>query len=253
MTKENLYQSVYIPLPSRPLELHATDSYQTICDKLDDFFDDIISGYPEETQELLNDMYYNNTQVSFNGNTLETGAFANWHINGDYDNLNYSMSVDSRCYDAEVFFRWNKIHEIAVHIGQAHQRIQQIGIEDFLKEIENRDFNRFTELSVAPVEKLLLDTLPENIIAQELSYYNDLAHEILENDISVRRNMKYDHYMRLQHRVHSCALTASITEDDVARLHSREDVQQFNNTINTAQYPLPTRSTHRAGKSTQNL
>lgn len=237
MTKENLYKTINIPLPSQPLMLCPKDCYQTICDKLDDFFDDIISGYPDETQNLLRDMYYNNTNVVFDGHTIEGGSFANWHLTGSCDDLVYSMTVDSRCYDADIFFKWNKIHEIAVHIGQAHQRIQQVGVEDFLKEVENQDFNRFTELSVAPVEKILLDALPENIIKQELSYYHGPVRDILENDLVNRRRMGRDDYMRLQHRHGACTLTASITESDIALLHSRIDIQHFK--ANSNILPLP--------------
>lgn len=228
MTTAKLYRDIYVPLPSKPLYLSEQDSYTNVCDKLDDFFDDIVRGYPDDTRELLTDMYYNNTNIDFNGHTLEGGSFANWHIGGTYNDLRYSMSVDSRCYNSGVFFRWNKIHEIAVHIGQAHQRVQQVGVDAFLEEVDSGDFNRLTELSVAPTEKMLLNALPIGVIERELNVYNECAGDILRDDILIRKDMAYDSYMRLQHRVLSCDLTASITEEDVSRLHSRPDMQAFN-------------------------
>jgi hypothetical protein len=207
----HLYSIINIPLPSpdRIPVFCDSDTEDEVCRKIDAYFDDTIRNYSAQTKQLLRDMYYRNTNVIWDLR-LQDGSQANWSL--EPNGLIFKMFIDSRLRECPIQVRLNKIHEIAVHIGQAHQRIEQIGYDAFMDELPT--FRKFTEQSAAPVEKILYDVLPSAVIERDLSHagigFFSLTGidgsisfvptaEFLRNTFYPRQHMSFHQYIRLEH------------------------------------------------------
>lgn len=224
--QQQLYTAVNVPLPSKPLVISEEDSHYAVCQKIDRFFDDLIRNYPESTQDLLRAMYYDEANVLDVEKAIEQSYQANWFQYADETGIHYEMEIDCRLHASPIMCRWNKIHEVACHIGQTDQRIAQVGLDRWQKEFNS--FQRFTELSIAPAEKMLLDALPWNIIKEDLAYMNDASvASIVKNDIRTRKKMPYDEYVKLQHRI-SDPIDSIVAYAEHITLHLRQDVSVFN-------------------------
>ena len=104
---------------------------------------------------------------------------------------------------APFHLRWNKIHEIAGHIGQMHQREEQIGSNARIEELcgPDKSFGRFMEQSIAPAEKHLLDALPQNIIERAILAIADTRkREDARLILSGRTGINMHLYIKLVHR-----------------------------------------------------
>ncbi len=235
---EDLYHRTNVPLPSTPLLISDSDSLETVCRKIDNFFEDLIREYPDETQSLLRSMYYDDCNV-VPVRSIEQGSQASWNLSAGEDGIEYKMVLDERLFDTPILAKWNKIHEIAGHIGQVSHRIDMVGLDQWLEEVNNNSFRKFTELSIAPAEKALLDAIPETVIEGELKRLDKSIQSTMRHDIHIRREMDYDQYVRLRHRSDQCSLSASITEDEYRFFHSRPDVNSFAVQMRTDTIELP--------------
>lgn len=162
-----MHLQLNVPVPSKKLIIHPSDTTTVVCAKLDAYFDDIIRNYPESTKRLLRDMYYRDKNVLI-GRVYETpyGA-ALAMVKSNRFGVHFSVKLDKRVATSPIAVRMLKMHEIAVHVGQYHQRIEQVGIEKFFQECDQ--FGNFTEQSVAIIEKIMVDAVPKRVLIQSES------------------------------------------------------------------------------------
>lgn len=244
MTLPSSYDDLHVPLlPVTEWEIHPKDNAKTICRKIDLLFDIITSGYPNNTRLLLLDMYFNNRNVHPMDGYLEQGTQANWTVCMHDLFVGYHMTIDRRLMQCPILQRLNKIHEIAGHIGQANQRIRAVGFDQFEEEMHSNKFHIFTEQSIALVEKMLIDALPEKVIKADIKNIQDprMRSEMLK-DFKIRRALDYDRYSRLAHRKKSCPASAMMTEKDYQQLHDRPDVSAFDERMRQKMDQLHVRS-----------
>ena len=138
----SLYEELNVPIPSRLPVFSRSESLKSVSNKLDIYFDDIIRNYPIKTQEILKRMYYDNENVRV------LGRFLYWQGIGGLAEVkdagkHYFAHISHKDMQCPVFLRLTKIHEIAVHIGQFHQRISQVGYELFSRE-HTTSLHKFT-------------------------------------------------------------------------------------------------------------
>jgi len=242
---KNLYQQTYVPLPSQPLIILESDTAEKAYKKIDLYFNDLIQGYPHETQEILRSIY-NNDQDIILIDGIMNNLQANWNLSANDKGIKYTMLLDKQLYKSPLLTRWNKIHEIAGHIGQVSHRISVARLDQWLDEVNSNAFAKFTEMSIAPAEKMLVDALPEKLIETELSYLDHNIRGIMKHEISRRRTSDYTRYTHLEHRKATCEFSRSITEDDYNLLHSRPDIQKFDTLMNsqTARLSPPKKQKH---------
>src|SRR3990167_5699746 len=154
----NPFKNVYIPLPKKKVSITKQDTEETISQKLYDYFEDIINGYPASTKTLLKKIYYENQNVVLVDTFLKPGSEGLSaicylsHNNTTYTH-SFEIHIDINIFAAPLHAKLLKIHEIAIHVGQHHQRILEVGMEEHSK--ESKLFQKFTELSVAPAEKYI--------------------------------------------------------------------------------------------------
>lgn len=172
---------------------------ESICDLIDMFFNDLIRNYPESTRFVLYRMYYAGENIFPKENLIEEGAFASWSLSLLSDgSIRYNMNVDSKLTDCPVVLRWQKIHEIAGHLGQVHQRIEQVGLTTWLGEKE--EFFVFSEHSVAFAEKAFLDALPDRVITRDLANIQDTSCRAgMLREVSFRTGLTVEDYTALKH------------------------------------------------------
>jgi hypothetical protein len=198
-----LTHRLFLPAPRDFSNLGFSASSQEVCHRTDRLFDNLILGYPSDIQLLLKDMYYNDRNLVPLKRSIEYGAQANWEGHFQRTGQEYFFKIDERLLDCPVILRWNKLHEIAGHIGQVAHCVKEIGAQAFIGEInaQNDWIKKFLEISVAPFEKVFLDGLPAKIIEEDISKIGDKAiEEEIFNDIKIRRSMSPHDYVRLQHR-----------------------------------------------------
>ncbi|MDP1574637.1 MAG: hypothetical protein Q8L78_06880 [Coxiellaceae bacterium] len=219
----HLYTKMTVPLPSIVPTIYSYEAEETVCVKIDAYFDDIIRNYSDSTKQLLCDMYYNNKNVKSLVNTIENGSAANWRIR--YKNKNrlvFEMTIDQKLRLCPIQFRLRKIHEIAVHIGQAHQIIEQVGLDTFISGLST--FQKFTERSVAFPEKILFDSLPKNITDRDiLKIPQSLTRRIMANEVAFRKAMSISDYLHLKHR----ASDDKLTQSDHELFLNNQNITQF--------------------------
>lgn len=227
-----LHMQINVPLPSVAPKINASDTTEIVCTKIDRYFDDIIRGYPESTRQLLHDMYEDkeNKYIDSSKTSIEEGQQANWQLDHSENGNHFQMVIDTRLRNCPVTFRLNKIHEIAIHIGQAHQRLEQVGADTFFRELGT--FRKFTEQSVVLAEKILHDALPREIIARDLENIRHTSiFEVMEKDCLARKVINFDDYLHMQHRDHCDKLTPSDHETFLRNPHIasflESNVQQF--------------------------
>lgn len=192
-------RKINVPLPSKKLSIDPADTTENACAKIDAYFDDIIRDYPKSTQKLLCEMYYENKNVDASQTSIEQNTQANWTLNHSQDGNVFKMVIDSRLFNCPLNLRLNKIHEIAIHIGQAHQKIEQVGWDAFFRELSA--FQKFTEHSAALAEKILYDALPAKVLEHDLSKIHDKGiREAIAADYAARKKTTFDDYVHLQHR-----------------------------------------------------
>jgi hypothetical protein len=228
MSKTDPYRTATIPLPSAPLRITETDTRDEVCEKLDRFFDDLIRNYPPKAQSLLKGMYYEDENIFSVPDAIENRWEANWVVSRENGMISYEMRVDVNLVDCPVLLRCNKIHEIACHLGQVHERISEVGFDGLMKDLQGETpFRRLLEQSVAPAEKMMVDAIPMRIFEEDLALIpKDSARDSTRADILYRKEISYDAYVRLCHRQID-PLSASVTAKDHARLHSRPEVAAF--------------------------
>jgi len=191
MSKEVSYLDLPVPLPSRPVGISRHDTLQEAAEKLDRFFDDIIKVYPDIVQEELKKTYYEDEGVipmEYKGNTHK-GRFC-CKPNDEKNIISVAIEIREEIQSSLLLCRLNKIHEIAFHFGQQYTYSLNIGMEKFgcppelkkdfrIAEETIRVFDEklrtnppkellFLELSVAPVEKYLYDSIPQSLIQLDL-------------------------------------------------------------------------------------
>lgn len=194
---------IFVPAPSDFSDIGFSASSQEVCRHTDRLFDNLILGYPNDIQILLNDMYYNNRNIVPLKGFIEYGAQANWRFESNKTGQKYSMIIDERLLACPVILRWNKLHEIAGHIGQAAHCVKEVGVQAFSSEFnaQSEQLQKFFEISVAPYEKVFLDSLPAKAIEEDVSKIEDGAIEkIMLNDIETRRRVSPYDYVRFIHR-----------------------------------------------------
>ncbi|HYO22730.1 MAG TPA: hypothetical protein VER36_10015 [Flavisolibacter sp.] len=171
-----------------------------MVDKLDLFFDDVIRNYPAATQDLLRRMYYEDNGIVIQEDLLKEGTQAYWEGDREGEEITYRMVVDERIAKCPILLRMNKLHEIAGHIGQFHQAVSQAGVDDVLQEHGNGQFRVFMEQSVTLNEKMLLHAIPESIMDEDLSSLGEPDRTTIKWDITDRKHLSVDDYVRLKHR-----------------------------------------------------
>lgn len=233
---ERDFSSVNIPLPSKQLVINASDSEAVICSKIDHYFEDIIRDYPDSTKSFIREMYYNDKNI-VEEDLISKGGQANWHLNHYETHDDFRMTIDPNISHAPILFRLDKLHEIGVHIGQAHQRMEQQGFDQLKK--EDKAFNRFTEQSVAIAEKFVFDALPMEVIERDCSYISDpTIRELIENDCWVRKTMSFDNYVSLKHRSNHHDLIST----DHSAFRNHPQIKEYIKQRENIDCDLPTRA-----------
>ena len=231
MSVKSLYKSVHVPVPKKPFQISEADTTDDICAKLDGLFDDITEGYPKDTRELVSAMYYEDMGVFPVVDLIrEQAAFATWQLFQDEEEPQgvHVILLDVGISDCRIVEKFCKMHEIAGHAGQAHQRISQIGVEGFLKECDKGIFNTFTDQSVSLAEKVMLNALSMTVIGNDLAGADDKkAATAFFNQFYDMKRYNYEDYTLLLHRSQFCPIAANLSVQDYNRFHAREDVKSF--------------------------
>lgn len=231
MSGPNLYKSIHIPIPRKPFEVSDSDTADQICTKLDGLFNDITEGYPSETRSLVRAMYYENEGVFPITDLInEQAAFATWQVFQDEEEPQgvHVVFIDQAIAPCKIVEKFCKMHEVAGHAGQAHQRISQIGINDFLKECASGVFNKFTDQSVSLAEKVILNALSMTMIDRDLAEATDKrAATAFFNQFYDMKRYNYEDYTLLLHRSRFCPIAADLSVQDYNRFHARDDVKKF--------------------------
>lgn len=228
MPAPDLY-STTVPLPSRSLQIPDGATTAEAGAQLDAFFDDLIRAYPPETQGVLRMMYHDNENIwsvdTSRDQTLQQGFEANWQLRGDGAGcVVFDMLVDARLCETDILLRCAKIHEIAGHIGQAHERLLNAGYDQFMDDLRRGPLQLFLEQSIAPAEKMLIDALPEPLVAADLARIEDAdMREAAGNTLRKGKARSYDDYIRLHHRPEG----QELPEAAHAALHTRPDLAAF--------------------------
>jgi len=188
LDQTQLHLRLNVPLPSKPLSISSSDTTKMVCDKIDGYFEDIIRNYLPPTQTLLRKMYYEDKNVTYGFHPGSAGTCSIKESKND----DIFVTINSQVENRPIAVRMIKIHEIAVHAGQLHQRIAQVGFDTYSR--ERNQFYKFTEQSVSLSEKILLDALPDKILSQELGRL-EWKYELYDD-----QDMSVDNYVHLQHR-----------------------------------------------------
>jgi hypothetical protein len=185
---------------------------------IDGYFEELIGGYPIETQKLLRQMYFDKVNVVEIVGMRARGAHASWSVEVTEGEYHWEMTVDPTVTRSKILFKLNAVHEIGVHIGQAHQRISQVGFSQFVSEVNSGKFTKFTEISAAAAEKRILDAIPfESFVMDVVNSFPDRAFgQLLINDYHFRRRTPFDTYIEMHHRPGD-----GLTEQDVLDFKSR--------------------------------
>jgi hypothetical protein len=241
MSLNDLYHGTTVPLPSLALRIVDADSAETACKKIDRFFDDLIRNYPPDTREVLRNMYYENANIYSVENAPGNRMEANWRLHHEGAGIAvFEMLVDVRLCESEIFLRCTKIHEIAGHIGQAHERLQAIGFDEFMHEVREGTLGLFLEQSIAPAEKMLVDVLPMALVESDLLLIaSQDMQDAVRTDIMRRKSHDYDSYIQLTHRQGLCAVSTGLRSADHNRLHARPDLQAFGRYMAATQKHVP--------------
>ncbi len=214
-----LYQELYLPLPSKRISFAKTDKTGDVLDKIDGYFEDLIRGYPEPIQNTLEEMYYNDLNVTYSGFLSLLGAAGMAFSDG-------KVAIDSMYKHCPIMTKLVKIHEIAVHIGHYLQREDQIGADVALH--EGSDFSKFTEQAAALAEKHLYDALPEEFMLQEIAgipeseFLDASGKQALAKYTQQKKYMNVVQYINLGHRTGD-----NVTSDDIVRFNSLPAVAAF--------------------------
>lgn len=241
MNKEvqDLYRSIHVPVPTKAFAINPKDKSEEVCAKLDALFDDITQGYPADTRNLVRAMYYEDTGVfPLHGLVVEQSAFAMWQIFQDEETVDgvHVTFIDQALIGCPITAKFCKMHEIAGHAGQAHQRISQIGLDGFLVECSSGVFNSFTDQSVSLAEKVILDAMPMHILQRDLRYSPDAqVAKLFLNEFGALKRFDYEDYSLLLHRVPFCPVAANLSVESHERFHEREDVAAFDDVMNEGQ------------------
>ncbi len=177
---------------------------------IDEYFDELISQYPESTRTLLREIYYDQKHISVSETDLgfesdATGSvmkYANWQMDKTHDQpARWTVTVDADVRRSPILFRLNLIHEVAIHLGQAHQRAQKVGLVEFAKE-GGGAFRKVTELSAAVAENQLLQWLPFEVFAADVkaAVRDKVKSDFILADYYARRERKLDQVLTLSHR-----------------------------------------------------
>jgi hypothetical protein len=94
-----VYLVVKLLRPPKPVDPRAR---KEAIQKVDAFFDEVIKGYPEATQEKLKTMYYQNANQVFTKDLyVKSLMMANWH-HGKNGIQGFSVEFDESVKDAEL-------------------------------------------------------------------------------------------------------------------------------------------------------
>ena len=224
-TKKTFYEELLVPLPSKPLVIGDADTQDVVCQKLDDFFDDLIRDYAPNTQKILREMYHEYFWIyPVKPTSLDEGMLATWYMTVDDGNASFRMKVNEDMVDCPVTFRWLKIHEIAAHIGQAAERVSQVGIDKAVKEFNDEDLNGFLEQSVTLAEKMIIDAIPMRIFDMDIDcIQNPSSRDFLRLAVKQLKDTSLQDYTRLKHRPDE----DRVNEEGHARFFQRADVAAF--------------------------
>ena len=218
-----LYEKSRVPIPSELLQINKGDAEKTVCQKIDSYFDDLIKNYSDSTKQRLRDMYYNNTNVKSSQALITEKKWANWSFTANEHGICFEMLFHPCLLDCPVMLRWNKIHEIAIHIGQVCEQIENVGLDVFMDD-RLSIFRKFTEQSAALAEKILLDALPENIIKRDLNKIKTSPYyDVIKSDLQSRKSISFLDYLRLPHRNNE----DNLTELDHHLFLKNPDVQEL--------------------------
>jgi hypothetical protein len=227
-----LYPSLHVPIPFQPPDIAPDDQIGDACRKLDRFFDSISRGYPKGTRNFINTMYHENHGI-FPLRLESQGAYGAWNLYEDKSAPSgvHVVFIEQGLYDLPLVSRFIKMHEVAVHAGQAHQRISEVGIRRFLRENKDGDFYTFTEQSAALQENVLLNALPPNLIAMDLASVAASPEKMTAvhfmKDFLRYKDLGYAEYSRLMHRLHDRDEAAMHGDASYNAFHARADVKKF--------------------------
>lgn len=227
----SLYADIHVPVPATPFKMEKEDTSESICKKIDKLFDDITNGYPDKTRQLVREMYYNNEGVfPLHRQAEEENAFATWQLFRDqYDpEGTHCVFIDQDLYPCQIVNRFCKIHEIAGHAGQAHQRISKAGFDTFIQEYQSGIFSAFTDQSVCLSEKMLVDALPSRLIAADLaSSQSKPSAQAFMSEFLRLKKFSYGDYTSLSHRAEDCSAAQKLPAEYYDDFHKRPDVKKF--------------------------
>lgn len=216
-----------------PLPANAVARITSLTRQIDSYFDALVATYPASTTRLLRQMYYENKNISEQSGLLaQQAVFAHTVITLKEDETNFAVVIDPLLRRSPSLLRLKLIHEIAVHIGQTHQRIHQVGSAGYAKERRTGEFVKFTELTAALVEKRVIDAIPIEIAVADIRLNIDdkTAREALLNDLKFRREATFALYPWLRQRLAYDASTAQgpIGEYEIKRFVNFYETKELN-------------------------
>jgi len=144
---------------------------------------------------------------------LNSSQLANWHLNKN-NIQGFSVEFDEGFRDAELIRKLFLIHEAAVHIGQFHQRAQQVGAKQAAEEHGTQDGYMFTEMSAALAETTVLSSLDFSVVEAETNKISDPATRLgTLSTLYLMKNISPDQYIELLHRRESVTPTRAQVEE----------------------------------------
>jgi hypothetical protein len=194
--------------------------HQAAIKLVDSFFNEIIKGYPKETQKRIRSIYKSMGSYTYTpGLFVQTQNFANWHLRqGSNGQPKFSVEFDAGLRSTELIKKILLIHECAVHIGQADQRLAQVGPEQLMAENDTKDPYLFTEMSAALAEKTLLAALDFSTIEADAGRIPDRFLRLaLLGVLYTSMKMKLHGFVELHHRGEALPPSAAQVELFMAR------------------------------------
>jgi len=172
-----------------------------VTQKIDSLFDELIVGYPDETKFLLRRIYYGRELLSDQPGLVAEGSVAAARAVLDNGKMSFDVRVDPILRKVPTLFRLTLIHEVAVHIGQMHQRMSQVPFETYRGQREA--FLKFSELTAALVEKRVSDLLPVDVLMDDLrrNIADPVTRERLMEHVRFRHKSRFDQYPWLRQRL----------------------------------------------------
>ena len=264
------YADIVIPVPSKPIIINEFDSVESVHQKMDTFFEDMIRDYPDKVKNFVREMYYDDKHViSVEGYTELTGSGATALTFTVDRQVAFKVLIDSETSKCPIITKWYKIHE-AVHILQQAQLhnyslteqpkiVRQIEkkIEKMLESLKNpgsttqnimtgdtkKEEEMFLEQSVSLPEILLIHSIPSTFFLKDVENTQNYGlQQLLLERIGELKNLSVEDYLDIDHRTDVLEKPDSVANERyLKRFKNRPDVAGFASCIRAIQNDESTR------------